>query len=100
LLALLLDGNFLILCAHVFVEVMGSTHRLLDVVQVVGSMTLNAVVTLTIEVTKLVLVLFNFFVCVEELVTYYNMVVCAESRFESAEENVIFLKLVRSQLVD
>ena len=79
---------------------MGSTHRLLDVVQVVGSMTLNAVVTLTIEVTKLVLVLFNFFVCVEELVTYYNMVVCAESRFESAEENVIFLKLVCSQLVD
>ena len=89
-----------ILGTHIFIEVVGSTHRLLNMVHIFGSLTHAGVVALSIEVTKLELMLFNLFSCVEKLVAYDYMVVCAESRFESAEKNVVLLELVNSQLFD
>ena len=88
-----------ILGTHIFIEVVGSTHRLLNMVHIFGSLTHAGVVALSIEVTKLELMLFNLFSCVEKLVAYDYMVVCAESRFESAEENVVLLELVNERWV-
>ena len=98
LLTLWLDGNLPVLGAHVLVKVVGSTHRLLNTVYIGGSLTLTTACTLAVEVAKLMLVLFNLIVGVKEFVAYHDMVVCAESRFEPAEEDVVLLELVHSQL--
>ena len=98
LLTLLLDGNLPVLGTHVLVKVVGSTHRLLNTVDIGGSLTLTTACTLAVEVAKFMLVIFNLIVGVEELVAHHDMVVCAESRFEPAEEDVVLLELVHSHL--